>query len=625
MNCKVMKNPDHICYISTYELSNKVKHVAYVYYDFECVILKDTTETGRNGHKPMLLIAVHVCRFCMYDENVFFACRRCGKRDKIYMGDNIVSEFITDLINLSKTHAQVICIANNSRSYDAHFILSYFLTSNNEFEPQIIKNGNKIICMSYDKLKFIDSLSFMKLSVRNMPKTFGLTGIQKGYYPYLFLTEENLDYLGEIPDLSFFCPDSMHTEERSDLISWHSERKNENFVFDNRHMLITYCFQDVEILRKSCTAFNKIFIDEFQFDIFYESVTLSDAVLKIYRSKFMPLQEEKKIGIIPKYGYSASHSNSNVATKWLMFLDSKLGPNKFIKYGRNGGECEINGMKVDGLLFIDGKASKVCYEFYGCFWHACSCAAGRHVETAYNSSEKSNIRKNPRKYIRNKLTAFEIRQRDAEKIKKLEDLGYTIIIFECKFYEMLKNDVELIEFMKKNSHTLINYIEPRESLRGGRVNASTLYFAAQNGLSANYADIKSLYPYVMYTKAFPVGHPKVLIGEKADDEKKNIKIIESIENNIVSRKLDWEFEGIIFCRVIPPRKLFFPVLPAKINEKLMFHLCTKCASKGQIENVAECSHSDLERSIIGTFCSPEIKMALLKGYKIAQIYEMWVY
>ena len=40
-------------------------------------------------------------------------------------------------------------------------------------------------------IRFIDSISFTPMPIRDFPKTFGLTHIAKGYFPHKFNTDEN--------------------------------------------------------------------------------------------------------------------------------------------------------------------------------------------------------------------------------------------------------------------------------------------------------------------------------------------------------------------------------------------------------------------------------------------------
>ena len=54
----------------------------------------------------------------------------------------------------------------------------------------------------------------------------------------------------------------------------------------------------------------------------------------------------------------------------------------------------------------------------------------------------------------------------------------------------------------------------------------------------------------------------------------------------------------------------------------MFALCQTCASE---ENCENCTHSDAEREIIGTYTCIELQKAVEKDYQIKEIYEVWSY
>jgi hypothetical protein len=60
------------------------------------------------------------------------------------------------------------------------------------------------------------------------------------------------------------------------------------------------------------------------------------------------------------------------------------------------------------------------------------------------------------------------------------------------------------------------------------------------------------------------------------------------------------------------------VLPIK-KEKLIFALCAKCLD----EKCSNCTHTDEERALSGTWTTDEVSKALEKGYKIMEIYEVW--
>jgi hypothetical protein len=76
---------------------------------------------------------------------------------------------------------------------------------------------------------------------------------------------------------------------------------------------------------------------------------------------------------------------------------------------------------------------------------------------------------------------------------------------------------------------------------------------------------------------------------------------------------------LIQCKVLPPRKLRFPIRPTRIDNKLLFILCYNCGvSKNKLF-----SHNENERMINGTWVTEEVKLALTHSHKIIKIYSVW--
>ena len=105
----------------------------------------------------------------------------------------------------------------------------------------------------------------------------------------------------------------------------------------------------------------------------------------------------------------------------------------------------------------------------------------------------------------------------------------------------------------------------------------------------------SLYPYVCKSKHYPIGHPRCLIGPN----------LRGLDVN--------SYEGLIKCKVLPPRGLRIPLLPCHINGKFMFVLCRTCA---ETANCGVCGHTRSERCITGTWVSVELQKAVTIGYVI---------
>lgn len=118
--------------------------------------------------------------------------------------------------------------------------------------------------------------------------------------------------------------------------------------------------------------------------------------------------------------------------------------------------------------------------------------------------------------------------------------------------------------------------------------------------------MQSLYPYVCKWKKYPTGNPVVIYG---DDLNRYTNSIES-------------FEGLVKCKILPPRSLYTPLLPSHIGGKLIFTLCRSCAEH---KNVNSCSHNEEERALLGVWVTEELKKANTIGYKILNLYEVWHY
>ena len=156
-------------------------------------------------------------------------------------------------------------------------------------------------------------------------------------------------------------------------------------------------------------------------------------------------------------------------------------------------------------------------------------------------------------------------------------------IWEHEWDSMCKEDPEVKEYILKNE--IKCPLSPREAFFGGRTEAIKLYHEVKEDEKINYVDYTSLYPYVQKYCEYPIGHPEIYT--------ENFKDLSN-------------YFGFIKCKIIPPKKLYFPVLPARINGKLLFALCSICAEK-KLDN---CNHTDDERCLDGTWCSLEINEAI---------------
>ena len=196
-----------------------------------------------------------------------------------------------------------------------------------------------------------------------------------------------------------------------------------------------------------------------------------------------------------------------------------------------------------------------------------------------------------------KVSYNQLLKRTLRRKQFLESKGYKVIsIWECEWDSQRKSDHLKIYLDQIN---FVEPLNPKDAFYGGRVEVFKLLDCNPSDKKM-YFDVTSLYPYVVARKKYPVGHPIILT--------KNLG--ESLE----------PYFGFVKCSILPPKQLIIPVLPVKVNGKLLFPLCTMCSMEQKKDY---CPHSDNERTLKGTWFSEELKLAIQKGYKIQSISEVY--
>ena len=167
--------------------------------------------------------------------------------------------------------------------------------------------------------------------------------------------------------------------------------------------------------------------------------------------------------------------------------------------------------------------------------------------------------------------------------------------WECDCNKSLKQCPKLQEQIKKMSW--FSPLNPRDGFFGGRTGMAKCHYKTDKEQQILYEDFTSLYPTINKYGTYPIGHPQIIVNPS--------------DQNIAS------YFGIAKVDVLAPEKLLHPVLPVKLNEKLLLSLCVKCAvdqaEQPWFERTNLCPHSDEERTITGTWCTPELLKAVEKG------------
>ena len=146
-------------------------------------------------------------------------------------------------------------------------------------------------------------------------------------------------------------------------------------------------------------------------------------------------------------------------------------------------------------------------------------------------------------------------------------------------------------------------LEPREAFFGGQTGAVALHAVAGEE-EIRYVDVTSLYLWVNKNCPYPIGHPQI--------------VTQPVDQSLGS------CFGIATVDILPPAGLFHPVLPVHSGQKLLF-FCRTCVREEQAKPMLSrnqyCPHPNADRTLRGTWCTPELVKAVEKGYTLVKIHE----
>ena len=573
---------------------------------------------------------------------------QCGKRGVSFFGKNAAIDFCRFFF--ARDFEGYTLIFHNGQAYDVYFIVKYIFSTMRRI-PRVIYRGSKIVSIDNGKFRVIDSLNFLTFPLAQMPKVFGLDNIRKGTFPHFFNTEENWGYVGPMPHPSYYGVATMKEKPREEFMSWY--RNQRGCTFDFKKEVLAYCEADVSILQESCNKFRQLMLDITSREEIVgkgeggeaitktvgidclQYTTLASLCMATYRYMFLTekylvkmdngrevtgyltngylklidndgreLAEEDRERVqemtfvstpfakMPSCGFAGMDAHSRSSIVWLMYESRVRGVT--IQHARNGGEKIFPNATMDGHFKVDGyhvdpvTGMETAWEFMGCVYHGCpSCYTGP----------------NGKKGVKHPHTGQSLGYLYKKTLDRLHYLRKVLhlrvhVIWECEYNSLLKSNTILRQI--SDNTDILPRMDPRMAFYGGRTNAVQLAYDAEGDKKVGYLDICSLYPMVLKNDVFPVGIPEVIVEPNTTD---------------IS-----EYFGLIQARVRPPRGLFHPVLPARINGKLFFPLCHNCANA---LNQDDCLCSDEERDLIGCWPSIELEEALKVGYSVIKIFEVY--
>ncbi|XP_022800925.1 uncharacterized protein LOC111338671 [Stylophora pistillata] len=305
--------------------------------------------------------------------------------------------------------------------------------------------------------------------------------------------------------------------------------------------------------------------------------------------------EEESIALESCSGWHGARPiHSLKSLEWLLWEERQRIIH--IRHARNGGEMSIR--LAGHTHHVDGydEQSRTCFEFQGCLFHGFRTCFPDRKQVPHSAMG---------------LTVGALLRRTQQKLKALRDAGYTVIeMWKCKFDALKKQDEECRNFV--TNLNLVSPLEPRDAFFGGRTGAVALHHRVSDSEQIRYVDVTSEYPWVNKNGLYPLGHPVILY---------------ELENQDPS-----VYYGLLKVDVLPPAELFHPFLPYRRkmssgSYKFTFPLCAKWVEvesvKPMLARSFTCSHTDTERCLRGTWCSPDLNKAIALGYRVLRIHELW--
>ena len=504
-----------------------------------------------------------------------------------------------------------VFVAHNASGYDTQFVyqaaynmfgsknVSMLLHMNRMIELKIqIATGSRLSTMI-----FKDSYKFINLPLRAMPKSFGFHNeLQKGFFPHDLNTKDNLDYkcLG-LPDRKFFGTNEMTMEMLKRFEAWYVNEdrrlRTNDAYYVLREEMIKYCYDDCNVLSSAFSKFNKSMIIELknsgvvdivdhQYTILADFITLPQMVIHWFVGVMLP---ERTLSIVPHRGYEWGKCGSYKERIWLTWLDkqnaNEEGESFVLIQSRysSGGQMKVGRYYLDGFRQIEcGK--RVCYEFYGCYYHGCViCFPDRNKVIRKKHREEGHWTvRDASEYTMERELAI----RDCMDFR--ENVDEFIVMWE---HEYNAREKEMKEYIGEDDlYHIVDRLNPRDAVKGGRTEAFRMHCSIDDPdeEEIKYLDINSLYPYVMSKVEFPIGHPEIRRGDEA------------CRNYLGS--LNVPFIGLCMVKILPPSNLFFPCLAHKMNGKLLFSLCRMCLMSNEIQR-RPCRHTEEQRAWIDVYTS----------------------
>ena len=183
--------------------------------------------------------------------------------------------------------------------------------------------GAKFLSFECANVVFRDSLNVFNMPLERLPATFNLKEAHKGFFPYSYISEEKISYVGLYPSADEYHPERMSEKRRKEFLTWHKEKVDSGAIFDCEKELSAYLKSDVQVLTQSMETFAGEMLELTGIDPTVECVTIASTAFKVFQTQFL---EPYTIALEPVGGWRHNQQNLSIeALQWLEYQNSKIG------------------------------------------------------------------------------------------------------------------------------------------------------------------------------------------------------------------------------------------------------------------------------------------------------------
>ncbi len=535
-----------------------------------------------------------------------------------------------------------VWFAHNGSGWDFQFLIPALLRMG-LIPDKPIYRGTKLFEMRFGtnrtkKVAFRCSMRHLPGKLSELAKRFGVK-TRKSYFPYkLFSHANERKEWPCVPDEKEFIEADWTPAQIAEFRVWHAAEKKKGGPWILFDQLIDYCKIDVHALFEVLDKFFEVTKKSGGFHPAHY-VTSPQRVQREWRTRFMPPNSVAMIDTLRDKGYMKQEA-MNWVRYWAFvtqsgWMETALDFNQ----GKEACVAHING-RTYRFDAVDFRNSRV-FEMVSCHENGCVWCCPYDRDDVHGNKGSYNERYATWQTYRARLQS---------------PLWTYICIWECQWKQVKRLSFEnWSQFTNRNYWeelmsvgtlplTAIEYAKwyarpdggqdpwgrvicGGDAIRGGKVLVGYMDRELKDDEVIESQDVKSMYPGIIAEMPFPKGLPRIIRWPHPTKQsgRTRCRMIDDYR----------QYKGIIYCTILPPKKLLHPVLGIHVDSRLVFPLCGTCAREQiakhphgvPIYDEAEmmllaCQHTDDQRALTDVWITPQIDRALERGYRLMEIYEM---